>query len=181
MTTLMNEWTTLGAASNDKVDDQPVQRPRNGALEEAIRIWNERPEAKTPVARQRLAQAWIESEVLRLTNERAAGLRLIGDPGPEGSIAKLMFAEVNKRIYELCVDLLGADAMVGYDYSGLDRPGGLMGPPGTARQFFLRSRANSIEGGTSEVQRNILGERVLGLPAEPRTDNSLPWHQVPRN
>jgi alkylation response protein AidB-like acyl-CoA dehydrogenase len=76
-----------------------------------------------------------------------------------------MFAEVNKRIYDLCVELLGPDALIGYDYT--DRRVeqlGLVGPPGSARKMFLRSRANSIEGGTSEIQRNILGERVLGLP-----------------
>ena len=80
-----------------------------------------------------------------------------------------MFAEVNQRIYELCVDLLGADALVGYDYTMRRSEAlGLVGPPGSARKMFLRSRANSIEGGTSEIQRNILGERILGLPGDVR-------------
>jgi alkylation response protein AidB-like acyl-CoA dehydrogenase len=106
----------------------------------------------------------------------------VGNPGPEGSIAKLMFAEVNQDIYELCVDLLGPYALHGYDYT-MERSGnlGLVGPPGSSRNMFLRSRANSIEGGTSEIQRNILGERVLGLPGEPRTDKDLPWKDVPRS
>jgi alkylation response protein AidB-like acyl-CoA dehydrogenase len=127
-------------------------------------------------------RVWIESEVLRLTNIRASQKRKAGNPGPEGSIAKLMFAEVNERIYELCVDLLGAQALVGYDYT-MKRSEvlGLTGPPGSSRKMFLRSRANSIEGGTSEIQRNILGERVLGLPGEPRTDKDVAWSTVPRN
>jgi alkylation response protein AidB-like acyl-CoA dehydrogenase len=92
-----------------------------------------------------------------------------------------MFAEVNKEVYELCVDLLGADGLVGYDYE-LRRSDevGLVGPPGSGRKMFLRSRANSIEGGTSEIQRNILAERILGLPGEPRVDKDVPWSQVPR-
>ncbi len=89
---------------------------------------------------------------------------------------------MNKAIYELCVDLLGPAALVDYDYT-MRRSDiiGLEGPPGASRKMFLRSRANSIEGGTSEIMRNILGERMLGLPGEPRTDKDLPWIDVPRN
>jgi alkylation response protein AidB-like acyl-CoA dehydrogenase len=131
--------------------------------------------------RDRLVRLWCEAEALRLTNLRASQNRSAGNPGPEGSIAKLMFAEVNQRIYELCVDLLGAAGQVDVDYE-LRRTDvvGLVGPPGSARKMFLRSRANSIEGGTSEIQRNILGERILGLPGEPRVDKDLPWSQTTR-
>ncbi len=127
-------------------------------------------------------QLWIESEALRLTNMRASQNRKAGNPGPEGSIAKLMFAEVNKRVYELCIDLLGADGVVGYDYTMRRSEAlGLVGPPGSSRKMFLRSRANSIEGGTSEIQRNILGERILGLPGDVRVDKEMPWSKVPRS
>ena len=147
-----------------------------------MRIWHEEAKDRTDVVKDRLVKVWIEAEVLRLTNIRAGQARRVGNPGPEGSIAKLMFAEVNKRIYNLCVDLLGADALVDYDYTNRrSEQLGLVGPPGSSRKMFLRSRANSIEGGTSEIQRNILGERVLGLPGEPRNDRDQPWSQVPRS
>jgi alkylation response protein AidB-like acyl-CoA dehydrogenase len=175
MTTLMNERTTIGGGSG------PPGRG-TGAIAEAVRIWNEEPGDRSVVAKDRLMHLWIEAEVLRLTNIRAGQSRRVGNPGPEGSIAKLMFAEVNQRIYDLCVELIGAGAMIDYDYTNRRTEQlGLVGPPGSARKMFLRSRANSIEGGTSEIQRNILGERVLGLPGEPRTDKDQPWSKVPRN
>jgi alkylation response protein AidB-like acyl-CoA dehydrogenase len=174
MTTLMNERTTIGGGGG-----RPTRG--SGAIAEAVRIWKEEVADRSPAMRDRLMSLWIESEVLRLTNIRAAQNRKAGNPGPEGSIAKLKFAEVNMAIYELCVDLLGANGLVGFDYEMRRAENlGLVGPPGRARKMFLRSRANSIEGGTSEIQRNILGERVLGLPGEPRVDKDVPWSQVPR-
>jgi alkylation response protein AidB-like acyl-CoA dehydrogenase len=174
MSTLMNERTSIGGSG------APTRG--SGPIAEAVRIWKEEPGAKTAVERDRLMQLWAETEVLRLTNLRASGNRRAGNPGPEGSIAKLQFAEINKRIYELCADLLGASALVDYDYTmRRSEHLGLVGPPGSARKMFLRSRANSIEGGTSEIQRNILGERVLGLPGDVRADKDLPWSKVPRS
>ena len=174
MTTLMNERTSIGGGGG-----APARG--SGAIAEAIRIWTDEVADKHPAARDRLMQLWIEAEALRLTNIRAGQNRKAGNPGPEGSIAKLKFAEVNMAIYELCVDLLGADALVDYDYEMRRAENlGLTGPPGSSRKMFLRARANSIEGGTSEIQRNILGERVLGLPGEPRVDKDIPWSKVPR-
>ncbi|MGH9078780.1 MAG: acyl-CoA dehydrogenase family protein [Acidimicrobiales bacterium] len=175
MTTLSNERTTIGGGTG-------TPGRGSGSIAEALRIWRDLGPERRPVDRDRLARSWIEAEVLRLTNARAGQNRKAGNPGPEGSIAKLMFAEVNKRIYELCVDLLGSAAMIDYDYAMRRAEGlGLIGPPGSARKMFIRSRANSIEGGTSEIQRNILGERILGLPGEVRVDKEMPWSKVPRN
>jgi alkylation response protein AidB-like acyl-CoA dehydrogenase len=175
MTTLSNERTTIGAGTG------PPGRG-SGSIAEAVRIWQSDPSRQDPVALDRVMQLWIEAEVLRLTNLRASQNRKAGNPGPEGSIAKLMFAEVNKRIYDLCIDLLGPAALIDYDYTMRRSEGlGLVGPSGSSRKMFLRSRANSIEGGTSEIQRNILGERILGLPGDVRVDKELPWSKVPRS
>jgi alkylation response protein AidB-like acyl-CoA dehydrogenase len=174
MTTLMNERTSIGGGSG-------LPERGSGAIAEALRIWRQAGGAHNPSTRDRLLKLWSEAEALRLTNIRASQNRRVGNPGPEGSIAKLMFAEVNQRIYELCVDLLGPSALAGYEYSMRRSENlGLVGPPGSSRKMFLRSRANSIEGGTSEIQRNILGERVLGLPGDVRVDKDLPWSRVPR-
>ena len=175
MTTLMNERSVIGGGGG-------LPRRGSGAIAEAMRIWHDEVTDHRPAMRDRLTRLWIETEVLRLTNIRASQNRKAGNPGPEGSIAKLGFAELNKDVYELCVDLLGPAALDGYDYTMRRSESlGLVGPPGEARKMFLRSRANSIEGGTSEIQRNILGERVLGLPGEPRVDKEMPWSQVPRS
>jgi alkylation response protein AidB-like acyl-CoA dehydrogenase len=176
MTTLSNERTSIGGGGSG------IPPRGSGAIAEAVRLWREEAVDHNPATLDRVMKLWARAEALRLTNIRASQGRRVGNPGPEGSIAKLMFAEVNKRIYDLCVELLGADALIDYDYT--DRRSeqlGLVGPPGSSRMMFLRSRANSIEGGTSEIQRNILGERVLGLPGEPRTDKDLPWKDVPRS
>jgi alkylation response protein AidB-like acyl-CoA dehydrogenase len=169
--TLMNERVSIGGG---------VPSRGGGAISAALRIWEKTPQDRRgPVLRDKLARLWIESEVLRLNNMRAAAKSALGTPGPEGSIGKLGGAEFNKRVYEFCEDLLGAEGMLYGSYE-MRRPEGAMEVRST-QQMFLRSRANSIEGGTSEVMRNILGERVLGLPGDVRVDKAIPWSQVPRN
>jgi alkylation response protein AidB-like acyl-CoA dehydrogenase len=131
--------------------------------------------------RNELLQAWVRNEVGRLTNWRASDLRKAGTPGPEGSVAKLAFAEENQRTSELCVDLAGAAGMIMNKPYERVRPTESAFNSGDSRKAFLRMRANSIEGGTSEVMRNIIGERVLGLAGEPRADKDIPWKDVPRS
>ncbi|HET9691610.1 MAG TPA: acyl-CoA dehydrogenase family protein [Acidimicrobiales bacterium] len=174
MTTLMNERTSIGGGGG-------TPQRGSGAIAEAVRIWQQEATTRRPADRDRLMALWCRSEALRLTNIRAGQNRKAGNPGPEGSIAKLAFAEVNQDIYELCVDLLGPAGLVGYPYEMRRAEAlGLTGPSGSSRKMFLRARANSIEGGTSEIQRNIIGERVLGLPGDVRVDKELPWSKVPR-
>ena len=90
-----------------------------------------------------------------------------------------MSADLNKRIYSLAVDLMGAEGTL-YDSYEMRRPATAM-ETNTVTKAFLRARANSIEGGTSEIMRNILGERVLGLPGDVRVDKDVPWKDVPRS
>jgi alkylation response protein AidB-like acyl-CoA dehydrogenase len=106
-------------------------------------------------------------------------MRQVGDPGPEGSIGKLMVAELNKDIFAMAMDVLGADAMLYKSYEMIANE--LVMDFETVQKSFLRSRANTIEGGTTEVMKNILGERVLGLPGDIRVDRDRPWSEVPRN
>jgi len=159
LTTLMNERTAIGGGGGGNAK-------RRGPIDDAVRIWHDTPADQRSAAHlDQLMRLWCKSEALRLTNMRAAQAAKAGNPGPEGSIAKLMFAEINMEIYEFCVDLLGASALIDHDYTMRRSESlGLTGPPGSARKMFLRSRANSIEGGTSEIQRNIVANRVLGLP-----------------
>ena len=133
--------------------------------------------------RDRIVRLWIESELLRLTAQRARAAQKAGNPGPEGSVAKLAMAEQAKRIWECAMDVLGEDSLVYEAGYARRRPAGesRASRVAVAKYQFLRSRANSIEGGTSEVMRNILGERVLGLPGEPRSDKDVAWKDVPRS
>jgi alkylation response protein AidB-like acyl-CoA dehydrogenase len=120
------------------------------ALRELIEEIREAGRADDPVIRQRLGQLYIEAQVLRLNAYRGlTGMMNRGAPGPEGSLGKWHWAEVNQALTELAMDVAGPRAA-------------LVGEPWTYR--FLRARANSIEGGTTEILKNIVAERVLGLP-----------------
>jgi alkylation response protein AidB-like acyl-CoA dehydrogenase len=172
MTTLMNERVSIGGG---------VAPRGSGPIAEVVRLWKERGDAGDGATRDRVMQAWVQAEVGRLTNLRAQQLRQVGTPGPEGSIAKLAFAELNKKIYNLALDLLGPEGMLYRSYEMIRPDQAGFGGEGDIWKAFLRVRANSIEGGTREIMRNILGERVLGLPGDVRTDKEIPWSQVPRS
>ena len=176
ITTLMNERVSIGGT---------VPPRGSGLIDEAMKIWARRwADRSDPCAmatRSELLKSWVRNEVGRLTNWRASDLRKAGKPGPEGAVAKLAFAEVNQRTSELCVNLMGSEGMLyGSNYPRI-RPSEAAMTGGDMRKAFIRMRANSIEGGTSEVMRNIIGERVLGLPGEPRNDKDVAWKDVPRS
>jgi len=145
MTTLLHERGTLGFALQ-------------AALEVQVRklVALARDRGADPLQRERIAREWSEMQALRLTNYRSlSALVRTGMPGPEGSISKLVWSEANQRVTKLSLELLGPDA-------ALDAGNAPYG--GYWQYQQLRSRGNTIEAGTSEILRNIVAERVLGLP-----------------
>jgi hypothetical protein len=130
--------------------------------------------------RQRVAALYAEERIRGWTNQRVrAAVRAGGTPGPAASIGKVHQGRLNQSLQMLASDLLGADALawpaadaslaswtetLPYEVAGM-----------------LRSRANTIEGGTTEVNKNVLGEKVLGLPREPDPYHDAPWDSVPRS
>jgi alkylation response protein AidB-like acyl-CoA dehydrogenase len=125
--------------------------------------------ATDPVVRQRLAATIIQLEVARLTARRARDAAKAGrSPGPEGSGSKLRGSAGLKAAASLALDVLGPDGVAGIDGDG------------EWETLFLTSPSISIRGGTDEIQRNIVGERVLGLPSEPRADVDVPFSDLPR-
>jgi alkylation response protein AidB-like acyl-CoA dehydrogenase len=170
LTTLMNERVAIGGG---------IPAKGAGFIGEAVKVW-EQQGITDPARKDELMALWVRAEVLRLTNIRASQLRAVGNPGPEGSIGKAMSADLNKDISAFTVGLLGPEGMLKPDGYPMERPKHAM-QWANPQQAFLRARANSIEGGTTEIAKNILGERVLGLPGDVRNDKDVPWAQVPRS
>ncbi|MEY9210653.1 acyl-CoA dehydrogenase family protein [Thermobifida halotolerans] len=169
-TTLMNERVSIGGRPE----------PREGGLVGVVsELWRTRPELRTRGLHEELLKLWVAAEAARLTKERLRQQMAVGQPGPEGSAAKLSFAELNQRISGLELELLGTEGLA-YDDWTFRRPEGQDPLRRGAGFHYLRTRGNSIEGGTSEILRTIIAERVLGLPAEPRVDKNVAWKDLPR-
>jgi alkylation response protein AidB-like acyl-CoA dehydrogenase len=171
LTTLMNERVSIGGS---------IPQRGSGSIASAVKAWQDLPaDQKNASTQDELMRLWIRAEVHRLTNIRANAARRMGAPGPEGSIGKMESANLNKDVYAFTIGLMGAEGMLYGSYE-MVRPETAMSFDGV-QKAFLRSRANSIEGGTTEVMKNILGERILGLPGDVRVDRDVSWNQVPRN
>ena len=168
--TLMNERVAIGGAAIPR---------EGGMIGSAARTWRDRPELRTPGLHDRLLRLWADSEVARLAGERLRQQLAVGQPGPEGSAAKLVFARLNQEISEFEVELAAEDGLR-YDDWTMRRPEGANFYGRDPGYRYLRARGNSIEGGTSEILRNIIAERVLGLPQETRLDKDVPWKDLPR-
>ncbi|MEU9858197.1 acyl-CoA dehydrogenase family protein [Streptomyces sp. NPDC047974] len=169
-TTLMNERVSIGGA----------RIPREGGMiGKAAAVWRDRPDLRTHALHRRLLDLWVDAEVARLTGERLRQQLVAGQPGPEGSAMKLGFARLNQAISGLEVELLADEGLLYGDWT-MVRPDLVDFTGRDAGYRYLRSKGNSIEGGTTEVLLNIVAERVLGLPPEPRNDKDVPWKDLAR-
>ena len=173
MTTLMNERVAIGGRTVPRGE---------GTIGAAVETWNESGSGDAATRRE-LARLWGEVEAMRLTSLRASENMQAGVPGPEGSTGKLAWADLNKEVTAFTVAMQGLEGATipeGYTLEPTSYETREVARVLSSQRAFLRARANSIEGGTSEIMRNILGERVLGLPGEPRVDKDLPWSEVRR-
>ncbi|MGO9165010.1 MAG: acyl-CoA dehydrogenase family protein [Streptosporangiaceae bacterium] len=168
--TLMSERVAIGGG------DVPRE---GGMIGRAAEAWREHPQRRTPGLHDRMLRLWADAEVARLAGARLRQQLAAGQPGPEGSAAKLVYARLNQDITELEVELAGPEGLRYGDWT-MRRPEGTDFYHRDVGHRFLRSKANSIEGGTSEILRNIIAERVLGLPPEIRADKDVPWKDLPR-
>ncbi len=146
---------------------------RGTAIGEALTLWRGRTSQDEDEAlRLRIVQLWIDSRVLAWTNDRVAGAEAVPPP-----VAKIEFARVQQRGFELCLDLMGEEILLGTNAPD----GGPLFDADDVRHHFLRSRANSIEGGSSEIMHNVIARRVLGLPSDDTNKRDIPWSQLARN
>jgi alkylation response protein AidB-like acyl-CoA dehydrogenase len=166
--TLMNERVAIGGDA----------APRgSGPIANAVAAYEaaDHPSAAT---KDRLMRLWIDAEVLRLGSLRAQANRSKGVPGPEGSVLKLLSGRINVEVAEFIVDVMGAGALLCHKYTEargepLDVPDPVIA--------FVGSPGSTIAGGTNDIQRNIIGDRVLGLAREPNLDPNTPWSKIPRS
>ncbi|MFI5426648.1 acyl-CoA dehydrogenase family protein [Aeromicrobium sp. UC242_57] len=166
----MNERVAIGGA---------VAPRESGPIRPLVAAWRASEAHQDPDSYDAMMDLWVDAEALRLTGVRLGQQLEVGAPGPEGSGLKLAFADLAQETASLALDLLGPEALR-YDDWSLRRPDftdALDREPG---YWYLRNRANSIEGGTSEIMRNIISERVLGLPPEARGQRDTPWKDLPK-
>jgi alkylation response protein AidB-like acyl-CoA dehydrogenase len=174
--TLMNERVSIGSE---------VAPRGSGPIARAVEAWHD---VHDPSAaqRDRLMRLWVDAEVLRLGSLRAQAKREKGVPGPEGSILKLLQGRILVDVAALVVDLMGpAGTLLTAPYTEHTSDGAVVDEREAGRHdpalSLCGAQAATVAGGTTQIQKNIIGERVLGLPREPGLDPDTPWSQIPRN
>jgi len=171
LTALANERVMLGSRTT-------VARPETNHLDVAVREW--RRAGAPPDRRDDLVALWIRDRLVAGTALRAAHARRAGTEGAEAAIGKLVAAELEQDVYDFVMDVLGTEALLYPGYDGLVDAAYLREEYADPRSAYLSSRRTTIAGGTSEIMRTVLGERVLGLPPEPRIDKDVPWIETAR-
>ncbi|HKE66725.1 MAG TPA: acyl-CoA dehydrogenase family protein [Micromonosporaceae bacterium] len=169
-TTLMNERVAIGGGA------QPREAGMIGILADT---WRSRPEVRTHATHDALLQGWVAAEAGRLFGIRLTQQLAAGQPGPEGSASKIIFARLMQQLTGLEIEMLGEQGLRHDDWT-MRRAEAVDFLAKSPSYRFLRSKGTSIEGGTSEILRNIIAERVLGLPTEMRVDKDVAWKDIPR-
>ena len=171
MTTLNNERVAIGTRAGT---------PREGGIiGKVTEAWRREPGLRNPAMHDELMRLWVDAEVLRLAGERLRQQASAGQPGPEGAGMKVAFARLAQAISGFDIEL-HAESGLQYDDWTMRRTEvvDLIGRRPGYR--YLRARGNSIEGGTSEILRNTISERILGLPGEHRVDKEIAWKDLDR-
>ena len=174
-------WAVATATLNSErvaIGGTPCRR-ESGMVGVVAQTWRDHPELRTPELHDRLLRLWVDAEVARLSGQRLRQKLAQGKLGPEGAAMKLTFARLNQQLSGLELEMLGEQGLRYSDWT-MVRPDRVDFTARDAGYRYLRAKGNSIEGGTSEILRNIIAERVLGLPAEPRVDKDVPWKELPR-
>jgi alkylation response protein AidB-like acyl-CoA dehydrogenase len=125
--------------------------------------------------RQRVVACWIETKILELSYARLRAAQGRQGSTPLGSLQKIAQSRTNQVASSLLTDLMGPSGLLDFEYNAPS------GPAPLPQMQVVRTRANSIEGGTDEIQRNIIGEQILGLPGDVRVDKNIPWREVRRS
>ena len=169
MATLMNERVSIGGNA----------LPREGGMiASAARTWRDHPELRTPGLHDRILRLWADAEVARIAGSRLRQQLAVGQPGPEGAGMKVAFARLAQAGSGFEIELHPEEGLQ-YDDWTMRQPDAVDFIGRDPGYRYLRAKGNSIEGGTSEILRNIVSERVLGLPKEARMDTG-PWKDLPR-
>src|SRR6202048_2624495 len=170
-TTLNNERVAIGSMAGGVRE--------TGMIGKVAQAWRAEPRLRNPAMHDELMRLWVEAEVARLTGLRLRQRLTAGQPGPEGAGMKVTFARLAQEISGFEIEL-HPESGLQYDDWTMRQPEGVDFTGREPGYRYLRARGNSIEGGTSEILRNTIAERILGLPPEHRVDKEIAWKDLDR-